>query len=157
MTTYLLEAERPPPLFVGVAEVPLLLALPLHVGRCLQHVALWRGTPPPGHSSDSTLTGFTPLTLLLFTWSGTVALLVCRWARVSRSTRMRTPLESITSFTFFCRDKTSIIAPVRDGRRDSFIGPARGFSIILNYGEITTEEGEFNYPAVIFNILPCSG
>lgn len=36
-----------------------------------------------------------------FTWRGTVALDVCRWARVSRSTRMRTPFESITSFTFF--------------------------------------------------------
>lgn len=35
------------------------------------------------------------------TCRGTVARLVCRWARVSRSTRMRTPLESITSFTFF--------------------------------------------------------
>jgi hypothetical protein len=35
------------------------------------------------------------------TCSGTVALLVWRWARVRRSTMIRTPLESITSFTFF--------------------------------------------------------
>ncbi len=39
------------------------------------------------------------------TCSGTVALLVWRWARVSRSTNIRTPLQSIISFTFFCLNR----------------------------------------------------
>lgn len=45
---------------------------------------------------------YTQLFSHVFTCKGTVALLVCRWAMVSRSTKIRTPFESITSFTFFC-------------------------------------------------------
>lgn len=41
------------------------------------------------------------------TCSGTVALLVWRCARVSRSTNIRTPFESRISFTFFYQSKAS--------------------------------------------------
>lgn len=39
--------------------------------------------------------------IVIPTCMGTVARLTCRWASVNNSTRTRTPLASMSSFTFF--------------------------------------------------------
>lgn len=42
LITNLLKAERSSSLLVCITKVPLLLAFPLHIWCCLQHVALWK-------------------------------------------------------------------------------------------------------------------
>lgn len=112
-TTNLFETERSSSFFVCVTKVPLFLTLSLHVRWGFDHIALKQTNKTTTKSLRRARLTMHALLLRLtrkvtlresyfvFTWRGTVALDVCRWARVSRSTRMRTPFESITSFTFF--------------------------------------------------------